>query len=385
MKKMVALLLALGVILGGAGCGRTQQEPSDATLPQTKEAAAPTVPLEDPVPDLPMYAVVMEPVTETLWAEDGTEVFKCSYPKLQVILDGCEVGTAVTEALQGRLDGLLQDAEAIRTSAQEDYAGQEHWTAYYAQLDYELGRLDQKVMSMFARFEYHSGGTHPSQFTGSVTYDLSDGQELALGDILVEGWSAEEMAQKVCDALAPKAQMLYPDYELVIRDRFAGEMDGSKDWYLTGEGLCFHFSPYDIAAPFAGIVTAQIPYRELEGVLREEFLPQPVTADGSVYVELCDTDPGTVPQIQLDPQGERLLIYPDGAVTDLRVQVGQLTQQGFQPEALVFAAGTIGAGDAICLQTDLEGGTICLTYRSDGQEVSAVVLYDSQAGHVTLK
>lgn len=389
MKKTVALLLVLGVILGGAGCSAPEpQEPSRSAPPQTKDvAAAPTVPLADPVPDLPMYAVVMEPVTETVRAEDGTEVFKCSYPQIQVILDGCETEAAVTADLQSRLEELIQDADTIRHSAQTDYAGQEHWTAYYAQVDYQLTRLDQKVMSMFAQFEYYSGGTHPSQFTGSVTYDLSDGRELTLGDILVEDWSVEALTQKVCAALSDKAQTLYPDYETVIRDRFTGDMEGSKDWYLTGEGLCFHFSPYDIAAPFAGIVTALIPYKELEGLLRTDYLPQPVTANGSVYVELCDGAPeiDRLVQLQLDPQGERVLIYPDAAVTDLRIEVGQQTEGEFVSESLVFAAGTIGPGDAVCLQADLAGGTIRLTYRSDGQEVSAVVLYDSREQRVMLR
>lgn len=390
MKKMVALLLIFGVILGGVGCSEPQvQEPTQTPQLQTRDVVVegPTVPLEGPVTDLPLYGVVMEPVNEVLRAEDGTELYKCSYPKLRVILDGCDAEETVAADIASRTAAFYQDAEAIRHSAQTDQGSAQVRMAYYAQMDSTLARLDGAVMSLFEQYEFYSGGTHPSQTTGSVTYDLSDGRVLTLGDILVEGWSWEALADKVCQALQDKASTLYPDYEAVIRDRFSRNMDGSREWFLSGEGLCFHFSPYDIAAPYAGVVTAVVAYKELEGLLREDYFPQTATANGSVYVELCDREPtcDCLVQLGLDPQGERILFYPDAAVTQLRIEVGQQTAEGFAPEALVFAAGTMGPGDGVCLQTDLEGGTLRLTYCSGGQEVSAVVQYDSEAQRVMLR
>lgn len=379
MKKLIASLLVLGVVLTGAGCA---EEKTDGTVPseapQTMETVTvPTVPPEALLPDLPMYAVAMEPVTEVLRSDDGTELFSCSYPKLSVVLDGCPAEKTIAADMERRMEGLLKEAEAIRHSAQLDYAGQQDWTARYARAEYELTRLDENVMSMFAQFEYHSGGIHPSQSTGSVTYDLTDGRELTLGDILAEGWSGEDMAQKVCAALSHRAADLYPDFAEVIRARFAGGMEDSTAWYLTGDGLCFHFAPYDIAAPFAGAVTAQIPYGELEGLLRQEFLPRQETAKGGVYAQLQQETPEDMLTVCLDPQGERVRILTDGSVTDLRVEVGQQTEDGFLPEALVFAAGTMGVGDGVCLQADLQAYVIRLSYRSDGQEVSTVVSYDT--------
>lgn len=387
MKKTVALLLALGVILGGVGCSEVQvQEPSQTAQPQTRDVIVeePTVPLADPVAELPLYGVALEPMEEVVRAEDGTEVFRCSYPQLQVILDGCDAEAAVASDVAGRRAAFCQEAEAIRHSAQTDHGAAWNSMAYYAQMDCAIARLDGAVMSLFEQYEYYSGGTHPSQSTGSVTYDLSDGRVLTLGDILVDGWSWEALADKVCQALKDKAATLYPDYEAVIRDRFSQNMEDSKAWFLSGEGLCFHFSPYDIAAPYAGVVTAVVPYKELAGLLREDLFPQPVTANGSVYVELCDGETDCLVRLQLDPQGERILFYPDAAVTDLRIEVGQETSEGFQSEALVFAAGTMGLGDGVCLQADLAGTSVRVTYCSDGQTVSATVLYDSEGQRVML-
>ena len=376
MKKMIASLLVFGTVLAGCSGPRSQvTEPTQVSQIQ-ETVTVPTVAQEPLLPELPMYAVALEPVTEVLRAEDGAELFRCSYPEISVVLDGCEAEKTVAEDVERRMGELLKEAGAIRHSAQLDYAGQEGWTAYHAKADFELGRLDRAVMSLFARFEYHSGGIHPTQSTGSVTYDLTDGSVLTLGDILMEGWSPEEMAEKVCGALSNRSADLYPDFAEVIRGRFAGGVEDSIAWYLTGEGLCFHFAPYEIAAPFAGVVTAQIPYQELAGVLREEFLPRQEDAAGGVYVRLQEETEDLL-TVCLDPQGERVKVLADGTVTDLRVEVGQQTDDGFQPEALVFAAGTMGAGDGLCLQADLQQYAIRLRYRSEGQEVSSVVSYDA--------
>ena len=143
MKKMIASLLVLGTVLVGCSGPRSQATAPTQVSQIQETVTVPTVAQEPLLPELPMYAVALEPVTEVLRAEDGAELFRCSYPEISVVLDGCEAEKTVAEDVERRMGELLKEAGAIRNSAQLDYAGQEGWTAYHAKADFELGRLDR--------------------------------------------------------------------------------------------------------------------------------------------------------------------------------------------------------------------------------------------------
>lgn len=393
MKKTLALLLCLSLVAVGAGCTAPPAEEAAYTLSTAADdviIVSPTEPYEATELELPMHAIALPTVRDRVQAEDGTVIFTRTYQNIQILLSGSETEASIQADLRSRMDSFLQDASAIERCAQEDYSSQEHWTPYYAQSHYTPTRIDQSVLSLYGIHQSYSGGSHPALVTGSINYDLTTGAVLTLGDILVEGWSGEKLADMICKVLEPKAEELYPNYDTVIKDRFDNNADSIQDWYLTEESLCFHFSPYDIAAPYAGIVTAQIPYKELDTMLKEQYLPKSVTANGSVYAEVFTQTAAqrfsSIAEVTLDGQGTPILLYPDATVTDLRIEVGEQTENGFVSSGTVFAADPMGLGNCIRLQADLSEGAsaLRLVYHSDGQDISALLRYDSENGLLQL-
>jgi hypothetical protein len=148
-------------------------------------------------------------------------------------------------------------------------------------------------------------------------------------------------------------------------------------WYLSDTGLCFYFAPYEIAPYNAGTVVAQIPYELLNGLLKDAYFPEEqvdlagtVTVTGFSQADLSGYT--QFAELILDPKGDELLLCVDGAVKNLRIEVGQWQKDGtFITEATVFASATLCQTDALMLQlSSSEFDVIRVTYESDGTIVS---------------
>lgn len=394
MKKLIAYLAAGCLALGLSGCGAVQPMQPPVTSP-TEDVSTRDIPFatEAVEPVLPMHAIVLPSLKETVTAEDGTALFSLSFQQTQVILHNPELEEKIIGDLQTRMGPVLSDAEQIEAQARLDYPENEYWSEYFIDVSYTPTRLDQAVLSLFGNCFSYSGGPHPSLVTDSVTYDLETGDVMCLDDILAPECTSDTLYQLILKSLADQAEDLYYDYADALGDRFTGELHSIQDWYFSQSGLCFHFAPYDIAPYSSGTIIAQLPYSSLVGVLKDKYFPtEPPLATGSMYAETYIEDDSErftfIAQVPLCEDGSEVLLYPDAAVTDIRIETGYRYPDSnqFIAGATVFAANTVNVGDAIRLTADLtdEDTLLRLVYRADGQEYSAFITYDELGDSILL-
>lgn len=395
MKKLLAALLCLCLLFSLAGCGTSPDNGKpDGTNPSGDVILpSPSEPFHPDHLDLPMHAIALPAISQATAADDGTVIFTRSYQQIQLILNGKDIEGVITADLKKRMNNALADAELIEEYAREDYPDTEYWNPYFMNISYTPTRIDQAVLSLFCNYSTYSGGSHPSVATESVTYDLVTGDALLLGDILVENYSGMELSNLIGSVLSANADELYYDYQSILQDLFRVNLNGIQNWYFSRSGLCFHFAPYEIAPYSSGTITATIPYGELSGVLRDQYLPMPIpNATGSMYAETflqADTERFTfLADVVLDADGTEILLHPDATVTDVRLEIGTWISDGtrYNPTATVFAAGSVGLGNGIHLKADLSAGApaLRLVYRSGDQEVSAFIVYDETGDTILL-
>lgn len=394
MKKVIAVLMCICLALAGAACGTAPKnvEPGITTVPTNIVMTSPSEPYHSEQLQQPMHAIVMPTASEEVLAQDGTVIFTRSYQRIQLILNGTDVETVIASDLESRMNSSLSGTTEIENYAREDYADSESWVPYFTDLSYTPTRIDQSVVSLFCNHSIFSGGNHPYVTTDSVTYDLTTGSSLELGDILVEGYSGADLSTLVGNVLAPMSDELFYDYEASLQDYFSGKLNSITNWYFSRTGLCFHFAPIEIAPYSSGTITATIPYGELNGILREQYLPgeQP-EATGSMYAESFVEDDRErftfLAELSLDPDGTQILLHPDANVADVRIETGKWSSDGslYIPFSTVFAADSVGVGNGILLTADLSESApvLRLVYRSGDQEVSAFIVYD-EAGDAIL-
>lgn len=394
MKKLLAWITAGLVALSLVGCGSGSSGHSDATLPPLTDSARDTTFTTEPSGEaVPMLAIVLPPTKETVTAEDGTDLFSMSFQHTQVILHNEVAEEKIISDLQSRNDSILNNAYQIESQARSDYPGNEYWTEYFIDIAYTPTRLDQAVLSLFGNTTSYSGGAHPSLSTDSVTYDVQTGEVVSLDDILTPECSSDTLYQLILKSLESQAEDLYYDYADALGDRFTGELHSIQDWYFSRSGLCFHFAPYDIAPYSSGTVIAELPYSTLAGILNEKYFPtNPPLATGSMYAQTYIEDDSErftyIADVPLCEDGNDVLLYPDAAVTDLRIESGSRYSDSNQYIAVstVFAANTMNVGDAIRLTANLnnEDTVLRLVYHSEGQEYSAFITYDDVGDSILL-
>lgn len=399
MKKLLAFLLSMSLILAFAGCSSPAPElPQQiATDPAPTVPDDPTEPPTEPLHpieiSLPMHAISLPTVTETVCNDEGVPLLSFSFQRAQIFLENEETAEKILGDLQTQIGPLVTAAEDLEALAREDQPLSEDWSPYFIGIAYTPTRLDQAVLSLFGNQSSYSGGPHPSVVTDSVTYDLQTGEVLYLDELLNDGCTAQQLCQKIIAALSAQAENLYYDYEEALVDRFTGDLHSIRDWYFSKNGLCFHFDPYDIAPYSSGTIVAELPYGELTDLLQEKYLPTEVpNATGSMYAESYledDTERfNTIAHVALQDEATDILLYSDAPVTDVRIESGFRypdTQQ-YITDAVVFAADTVDIGDAIRLSADLSDPEQLyrLVYHSAQQEYSAFITYDDQGDSILL-
>lgn len=397
MKRFVAVILTLALLLTGCQKINTSIEqtdpptsepeiiPNEPEPPATEVTEAPTEPVV--YEQQTMIAVSMPLTVEKTLGDDGNVVFSHSYQSMQLVVQDPDVANDIILDFLNRLDGSHETAHELLDEAQSQYSGTDNWMPYFYDVLYSPTRIDQGVLSLFGISNSYTG-SRPVQVCSAVNYNMLTGEVLTLGSILYHFNSKDELinlVKKEASALNQSVQ-LFTDYADIIDERFDCEESFDEDWFFTDSGLCFYFSPYDIAPYSSGIIKLEIPYEELTGIIADDFFPpeEDVTEGKICGQRFNETDMAHYTQIAeliLDPESERILLFAEGAVQDVRIETGSWNTSGteFTPSCTVFASASLTPGDGIMLQAYIPDtiSILRISFRS-GQAQN--LFYLSQSG-----
>ena len=388
MNKLIALLLSVCVLFTIAGCKKTPDKTPNHQVPHAETSTSST---EDstqtggiPVGQKPMVSVSLPIVTESTSADNGTVIFNYTTQVPYLIVPDPDVAEDVINDFLTRIDPINTDAESILEAARSAYTGSSLWTPYVCSITYAPQRVDYGILSLFGNDVRFSGGAH-SVVTGvSINYDLITGKALSLTDILTDSTSADTVCQLVINALADLSTevTLNSDYETTVTDSFSGKLADNGSWYLSQTGLCFYFSPYEIAPYSAGVVVVEIPYEKLTGIMEDAYFPAERDAvSGTVSAEsfdAADLDAYTqFSEIVLESGKEKILLYTDKSVYDVRIESGTWSASGklYTPMYTVFAAHTLTPGDAVMVESALTEAApaLRLSYKTGSETVTTFI------------
>lgn len=400
MKKILTIILSCALIITCCGCGLILKDPSQTAAPPTTTAGGGTLPPEtisQGDQQLPMTSISLPLIQTRQNADDGTLLISCAYQQVTTpILQDADVAEAVALDLMNRIDLVSATAGTLAAQAKNNYSGQTNWVPYSCRVSYDPMRLDSGVLSLYGQTVTYAGGIHPDYAGVSVTYDLVNGSVLSLGDLLTDGCTSETLSNLVIEALNGLGSnyYLYSDFEESVAARFGSNWAQDGSWYLSREGLCFYFSPYDIAPYATGMVVATVPYEKLVGLLEDAYFPvERLTVNGTVEATLFeDAELDSYSQFSeaiLDPEGTRFLLHTQGTVYDVRLEQGQWSADGavFTPDCTVFAASSLTPGDAIMVQAMFPDvlSPLRLTYRSGEADISFHLYQSGKDGTIVFE
>jgi Protein of unknown function (DUF3298)/Deacetylase PdaC len=113
----------------------------------------------------------------------------------------------------------------------------------------------------FMTYNY-SGGAHGNYGSSCVSYDLKKKRKITLQDIFKPGYEAE--LKKALNAAAKQALNTQNLNEIL----FEPEIEPNENFFLTPGGICFNFTPYEIAAYAYGEIKFYIPFSDLKNIMK---------------------------------------------------------------------------------------------------------------------
>lgn len=362
MAVLVTAVLWFGsTIWSGSTEPPTTDSPTDDTSAPTTPSTEGTHPPADIHAAEPMVSISLPVLQETDIAADGNLIFTRTFQDVVLSIPDADITRAVTLDLLRRMDTNSSVLSAIQAGALADYAGQENWMPYYYQILYSPERIDQTVLSLFGIEDTYSAAVSGKDGI-SVNYDLRTGTVLKLRDILTEESSAaDRLLTALLEALAEKEgeYMLFDDYADTVTDLFRSDSEQESGWYFSSGGLCFFFSPYDIAPNSAGVVTATVPYSALPGILRDIYFPgEQVPYAGEltgVPFSRADLDGFShFSELITDPDAPRYVLSTNGVLYDLQIDLGSwVAESRFEAETVIYSANLLSPDDAFVLRSHI--------------------------------
>lgn len=376
MKRYLSILLLFAILISLCGC--KQSAPTQSTdAPSTD---TPTPPTEEKVEisQKPMYALSLIPVNESTPAKDGGTLFVYSHQNITLTLPEPEVADKIIMDFLGRMDRAESYKNTLITDSLEEIYATLNRTLSY-QLNFVPARFDNNILSLSGTEAIYVGGIHADLIGQFATYDLLSGNLLSLPDILHEGITADTLYPLVIAALEKEKadNSLWDGYENVVKEQFENGLLNYDAWYLSNEGLCFRYDPYAIAPYVSGPISAEIPYTDLLNILRDEYFPAETDrTNGEVKAELFSVESQSeytqFTEVILSKEGTNILLYADGAVTDVSIQSFSNSDDPIYGNntPVVFAAYTLTPGDAIMVALDPTQTSLRISYKSGNETIT---------------
>lgn len=380
MKRALCLVICFCAIFSLIGC--------QGNSAGSNQQPASTDPQHPPTCPDDLIAVAVPVTTEEHKGQDGKVIFSYSYQHMYLTGPDQKIADAIIIDFLNRVDQTRSVAEGIAQQAQNAYNGQTSWNAYMYQTTYSPMRIDKGILSLLGTNISVYGGPHPERTHMAANYDMLTGEVLTLGSILTHIDCAAVLCDLVIESLnAVKSEkFLYDGFEATVREQFKINESYNQRFYFSPDGLCFFFSPYEIAPYISGLITVEIPYAKLTGILSDAYFPEErETATGDISLEPFTNEAlarfSQFSELNLVSDGTKLLLHADGMIHNVRIETGRWNLNGntFVPEQTVFSAAALCQYDAIVLQDLIPDDmpTLRITFDSLGKTISYFISQDN--------
>ena len=393
MNKKRLIALSLVAVLSLAGC-------KDADIPESQPHTDPEITAGstdantgtsvNPINEN-MYNISLPITTETTYSDDNTLLFTYSYQTILPVLHEQDVADKLIMDFTNRIEQQRAEANAVQQTARNQYATATDFTSVSYEIQYDVMRFDQGVLSLYGYILNTGEAAGSNQSRVCANYDLVTGDVLTIGSILYHFDQKDDLAELVISHLEKRDDIrLFDEYRDTVLARFQRDESIDEDFYFSANGLCFYFEPYEIAARAYGTVTVEIPYNELTGIIGDGFFPpERIYSSGSIsIIPFADAQLesyGQFVECVARPESTKLLLTTDTVAQDIRVY--ELIWSDYnQVKKNVCAVNCLSAENAIVLEAQFsdERPNYMISYSIDGKPQQFYLVKDA-SGQISLQ
>lgn len=281
MKKIICLLLCVGLLLCITACQKKGEAPGET---ESSTVAEDQVPTEDPenkqdgdAAEIKLLTLEKALYANFEWVDDynGTLVrseYSCvtlgqedadAYPEMAQVLR--QIAAAQENA-------MLDEFSILATTAREEFAANRNgFETYTSLLNVQVRRADSVVVSLLSDSYLYCGGVGNYRALHGSNYDPESGKMLELKDVVKE--INGDLALAVQEELT--GHMWTGDFysESAVEDYFTSMPDDGISWTVDYIGVTFYFAPGDLCDE--GAMTATVSFAEHPELFNEKYMTAP--------------------------------------------------------------------------------------------------------------
>lgn len=363
MKKLLSILSVMALLLCLSACNQNSSEPTD---PSPSDTQPTTEPVTEPAIIDPsyknLYSISMPITVKPSYTGDNTLIFQYTYQFPHLIMPDRDVAEKIIINFLERKENHDDLADELLSNAASANHATSSFVPYAYSMQNNTTRIDQGVLSIYGKIIQTGDAAHTTVQPVSASYDMVTGDVLTLGSILYHADVKDDLTQLVIETLEESDLALYDDFRDSVRLRFSRDESTDESFYFTTQGLCFYFSPYEIAPYSSGIVTVELPYNKLTGIIGDGFFPAERTiSSGTICVNAFeDADLESYEQfadIIVDEESTKVLLSTDGIVQDIRIEKLSFLDgtDNIKDVTTVFASNGLSPTESILLEADFTG------------------------------
>ncbi len=115
----------------------------------------------------------------------------------------------------------------------------------------------------------YTGGAHGNYGAGYTSFNLVEKKKLKLDDVLIKTGKAH--LPSLLKKYFRKNYNFRANASLKEAELFEEKIEPNNNFYFTGKGTGFYYSPYEIGPYSMGEINIFIPFTELNNFLQPEF------------------------------------------------------------------------------------------------------------------
>lgn len=281
--KLAALCIALSLVCTACGAEKNQtpekekQETEQNKEEEPIEGTIPTITYQDYSKEMtqedtgiPLLQVKENfPVIALKGNEEAQERMNRVFEQ-QRVKNQSQIESSV-QAAEDALETIAQAAEDALESREAEERWE--WEPCSYEYIYETKYASAKLLSIKAVHTDSTRNTETYQdgTACSYTFYVPEGKLLTLSEIFSDVKGAKEITEQyIRDKVTGEeyGEYLMDDYESYISDILTEDV-----FYLEEQGLVVICNPYLLTDYESGIIEIRIPYKALEGVMNETYLP----------------------------------------------------------------------------------------------------------------
>ncbi len=413
MKKLIAILLALTMLLSLGACTALKSVEGDPEPQQGDGSEQPSVPAETevlpPEMDTELEAlgsqviVSLNRTEEVFKAPDGTDqtILTFAYDTATVHVEGND---AASERINTSLNvleekfysgtgmgdgigGMLEQATDNYTVATE--TGDNRPLEFTSSRSASVRRSDSRILSLVYETQVYTGGAHGTYHDRAYVFNTQTGERLTFSALCdspekldkLKAYVLEKMFNQAIEENSGVDLSLFQEEGSLWVKLNALIREGS--WTLDESGLVVFSDVYELGSYAAGIIRFRFSYDELSEYIDAKWLPTPREGDGSFSVayvsDLPEASAKILARVAVDPNGTELCLTADGTVYDVTIVSVEYVSDGFYETSQHWACSYLH-NCAVQLATVLPEGMPNVMIRYTSADGSAHKLLVTQSG-----